>query len=156
MKPSISEWEWGREWGEGLQLFQMLCCCEYFSYCACLKFSLYRWQNEMCHLIISPTCTAGNLSSKQSAVTIWFTEYQRLSENWAEKKEEKRIEHFSFCKFLFFIPTKIAFPLKSRDQPKGLRNELIHRKAVGLAFTTFLYLWICCIGLSGILNKLLQ
>lgn len=80
----------GDEQGEGLQLFQMLCCWEYFPYCACLKYSLYRWQNEMCHLIISPICTAGNLSSKQSAVTIWFSEYQRLSETWAEGKEEKR------------------------------------------------------------------
>lgn len=119
---AFHSWEWGRERGEGLQLFQMLCCCEYFPYCACLKFSLYRWQNEMCHLIISPTCTAGNLSSKQSAVTIWFSEYQRLSENWAEGKEENRIEHFGFCKFLFFFsfffsPQKYHFPWKVVTSP---------------------------------------
>lgn len=70
----------------------------------------------MCHLIISPTCTAGNLSSKQSAVTIWFSEYQRLSENWAEGKEENRIEHFGFCKFffllIFFLLQKYHFPSK--------------------------------------------
>lgn len=69
----------------------------------------------MCHLVISPTCTAGNLSSKQSAVTIWFSEYQRLSENWAEGKEEKK-EHFGFCNFFFsfffFSSKKYHFPSK--------------------------------------------
>lgn len=57
----------------------------------------------MCHLIISPTCTAGNLSSKQSAVTLWFSEYWGLSENWAEEYDRA----LWLCKFFcFFFPNK--------------------------------------------------
>lgn len=74
----------------------------------------------MCHLVISPTCTAGNLSSKQSAVTIWFSEYQTLSENWVEGKEGKKDKHFGFCKFFspfFFFPKKYHFPSKVVTNP---------------------------------------
>lgn len=115
----------GGKRGEGLQPFQMLCCCEHFPYCACLRFSLYRWQNEMRHLIISPTCTAGNLSSKQSAVTLWFSEYWGLSEDWAEGKEKNKIEHFGFVNSFFFL-TKISFFLKSTDFEFALLDFLIY------------------------------